>query len=93
MTRPTSSRVILLAGAGASRRRVRELLRWTRALVPAVVLVASPGDASARSTGEDGIELNAESIASGPLALAHALVRAAGATSAPDRPDPDRSEP
>lgn len=72
--------MILLSGAGPSRGRVRTLARWTRALVPAFVLVTSSGEAPPREPNEERIELEAERVASGPLSLADALVRAANAS-------------
>ncbi len=73
-----AKRIVVVASAsGANHQRVRALVRWTRALLPAGVLVVSSGDASTHNASEEGIRLDAEEIPSGPLSLADALARAA----------------
>lgn len=48
--------------------------------MPAMVLVTAPGETRFREVSEDVIELRADDVASGPLSLADALVRAAAAS-------------
>jgi len=67
---------IVVVASSASERSVRTLVRWARALVPATVLVASSGEATATELPEDAIRIHAEEILSGPLSLADALARA-----------------
>ena len=71
-----TKRIVVVAPAsGAERGRVRALVRWTRALVPAGVVVAASEPATPGGPGRS-IRLRAEDIPSGPLSLAHALARA-----------------
>ncbi len=65
--------VVLTKATPAARRRV--LLRWLRALVPAALLVVSRAPIEVPGA-DDVITLNADTIDSGPLAVADAIVRA-----------------
>lgn len=77
----------MLTGSAPSR-RLRTLAWWIRALVPAAVLVSSPGEALANDALDSAILLNADEVPSGPLALASALAREARAAPAPGGPPP-----
>lgn len=72
-------RVIVVVGSAPNRQRVRTLLWWIRTLVPAAVLVCSSVDGLPRNVEDDAITLRADEIPSGPLSVADALARAAGA--------------
>ena len=78
MVRQARRRVILLLTGAVDRSRVRAVLRWARALVPAAVLVVSPVDGSPRDdVADDAITIDLDELPSGPLSLADALARAA----------------
>ncbi len=81
----TSKRVILLTGSAPSR-RIRTLAWWIRALVPAAVLVCSPGEALTNDVLDSAIVVNADDAPSGPLALASALAREVRAAPVPEGP-------
>jgi hypothetical protein len=80
---PTGKRVLVLRASEASGRRIRTIARWAHALVPAAVLVVTPFDDSRAETRKDSIVLDADEVASGPLSLADAIARAAGASAEP----------
>ena len=82
---PSSMRVVrrmvlVVRATDASRRRVRAVARWARALVPAAALVITPFDGfRADPSEDDAITIDADEVASGPLALADAIARAMAA--------------
>jgi len=64
--------------ASVPNRRVQVIARWARALMPAAVLVVTPTDlAQVEVSDQDAITLDAKDVASGPLALADAIAKAA----------------
>ena len=71
---------MLLRASEASGRHIRTIARWARALVPAAVLVVTPFDDSRTEGTKDSIVLDVDEVASGPLALADAIARAAGSS-------------
>jgi hypothetical protein len=69
--------VVVRPGGG---RRVREVVRWVRTLLPAAALLIAPvGPAAAPSGDEDDrvIAIDADDLPSGPLSLADAILRRA----------------
>ena len=77
--------VVVVRASDATRRHARSLARWARALVPAAVLVVTSLDAPRADVSEDDtITLDADEVASGPLALADAIARALAADTAGD---------
>ena len=79
----TPRRLVVAVRTRGAPRRVGEVMRWLRCLVPAAVLLVAPapssGDTSADDPGHDGDEvltIDADALDAGPLAVAAALVRA-----------------
>lgn len=67
-------KVVVVVRAGRNPRRTLQVLRWVRWLLPAALLVVSSAVMPAVEA-EDVITIDAESVASGPLAVADALAR------------------
>jgi hypothetical protein len=55
---------------------------WARALVPAAIVVVTPldGEQIEFADAESAITVDVDDVASGPLSLAHAIAKAAGAS-------------
>jgi hypothetical protein len=73
--------VVVTPGSG---RRVREVVRWVRTLLPAAVLLVAPVGPSAAGANDDGtddarvVSIDADDLPSGPLSLADAILKQAG---------------
>jgi len=69
---------LLLRTPMASRARARAVVRWARALVPAVTLIITPyeGSLPEEPNEDDAIVLEIEDVAAGPLSLADAIAKA-----------------
>lgn len=74
------ARLRVVVRTSATRRRLRSILRWVRALVPAAAIaVAAPGAAAPLDDdGDDDAEVLVLDVddSAGPLSVAQALVRA-----------------
>ncbi len=71
-------RVRLIVRPGTPPQRVRALVTWLRALVPAAMLVIAAPGALGDAGGDDVpdvISIDADAVPSGPLSLASALTR------------------
>jgi hypothetical protein len=75
---PAAMPLIILKTTRPSLNKVRLLAQVVRALVPGVLLVIAPMDASILKLPEDFITLDAEVVEADPLAVAVALHRGAG---------------
>jgi hypothetical protein len=71
---PTSRKLVVAVRPGASPRRSAEVLRWVRWLLPTAILLVGPAALPDPDTAEV-ITIDVDSIESGPLSLADALVR------------------
>jgi anti-sigma factor RsiW len=73
-------RLVVVLRPGANARRSREVVRWIRALLPAAILLIGPGPSGMLAGDDDDpvLTVDADSVRSGPLALADALTRNRG---------------
>lgn len=76
----TPQRVRLIVRPGTPPQRVRALLGWLRALLPAAMLVVAVPGALGDADGDDvpdtlSVDVDADAVPSGPLSLATALTR------------------
>jgi hypothetical protein len=74
-----STRLVVLKNAKPDSGKLKALANVVRALLPGVLLIVAPMDASALKVSDDSISLDAEVVDADPLAVAVALVR--GSTS------------
>jgi hypothetical protein len=75
---PPTKKRLLLRTPVASRARALAVLRWARALVPAVTLIITPVEGSLQEEGggDDAITIEVDDVAAGPLSLADAIAKA-----------------
>ena len=66
--------VVVVVKPGRTPRRTTQVLKWVRCLVPAALLVVSGGVVPV-AAASDVITIDADSVESGPLAVADALAR------------------
>jgi hypothetical protein len=78
--RKPGARLVVVIRPGRSGHRLDAILRWLRALAPAAALVvAEPGiDRAGDDDPATVLTVDADDLASGPLAVADALARARG---------------
>jgi hypothetical protein len=69
-----SSKLLIVVHPGGSRRRLPEVLRWLRALVPTAVLLVAPVKLPDADDAEV-IQLDCSESLDGPLAVASLLAR------------------
>ncbi len=79
MTRTTSTVVVLRASKRNSH-RAHIIARWVRTLLPTVLLVVTPFDATSAPTREDAIVLDADEVTLDPLSLVDTIARLASGT-------------
>jgi hypothetical protein len=70
-------RLYVLVQSGRRPATVKTIIRWAQALLPAAVLLSAPCalPADAEEDGAVVISVDADEVASGPLALADAIAR------------------
>ena len=69
------SRVVVVVRDGASPRRIGEVRRWIRALVPAALILVSSAPAELGTADEEVVTVGADEVDAGPLAIAAVLAR------------------
>ena len=68
-------RLVIMVDPPPDRRRLTEVLRWLRWLVPAAVLLVAPVPAADLCRGDDVVRLDCSDGIDGPLSIATALAR------------------
>ncbi len=76
----TTSTVVVLRASKRNGERARIIARWIRTLLPTVLLVVTPFDATSAAAREDAIVLDADEVTLDPLSLVDTIARLASGT-------------